>query len=317
MKMKALFGTQSRFTTPDKASAIFVYDALNLFFSVVLSKHLGPLATSDGRPSSQVFGTFQRIRGHVKKYTKPGQRIAIVIAIDNEPKEKRLLFPEYKMNRDENQVMLEEERNERLESYYAFLKTFPCTFAESPGEEADDVIATITSKYRKPTFVFSSDKDLWQLLNNPRVQQISLRKSEKVTDADLLKKFDLTRKRAHMVSLYKAVMGDVSDNIPKVPRIPTKAFHEAMGKISYVEGAGDPVSMVIEAAETLDKPRAHTLLVEHEQLVRRNLDIITLKKDLDLQETHYPGSKQGLADILDHYECNTILAQGNHEFLFR
>ena len=45
MKMKPLFGTQSRFTTPDKASAIFVYDALNLFFSVVLSKYLGPLAT--------------------------------------------------------------------------------------------------------------------------------------------------------------------------------------------------------------------------------------------------------------------------------
>lgn len=317
MKMKPLFGTQSRFTTPDKASAIFVYDALNLFFSVTLSKYLGPLATSDGRPSSQVFGTFQRIRGHVKKYTKPGQRIALVIALDNEPTEKRALFPGYKMNRDENQVMQEEERNERLESFFDFLATFPCTFAETAGEEADDVIATITKKYRKPTFVFSSDKDLWQLLNNSRVTQISLRKSEKVTDADLLKKFDTTRKRAHMIALYKAVMGDVSDNIPKVPRIPTKAFHEAMRNVSYTEGTGDPVSLVIEAAAGLEKPRAHKLLVEHEQLVRRNLEIITLKKELKLEETHHPGSKQQMTDILDHYECNTILAQGNHEFLFR
>lgn len=317
MKMKPLFGTQSRFTTPDKASAIFVYDALNLFFSVTLSKYLGPLATSDGRPSSQVFGTFQRIRGHVKKYTKPGQRIALVIALDNEPTEKRALFPGYKMNRDENQVMQEEERNERLESFFDFLATFPCTFAEAAGEEADDVIATITKKYRKPTLVFSSDKDLWQLLSNSRVTQISLRKSEKVTDADLLKKFDTTRKRAHMIALYKAVMGDVSDNIPKVPRIPTKAFHEAMRNVNYTEGTGDPVSLVIEAAAGLEKPKAHQLLVEHEQLVRRNLEIITLKKELELEETHYPGSKQQMTDILDHYECNTILAQGNHEFLFR
>jgi 5'-3' exonuclease len=317
MKMKPLFGTQSRFTTPDKASAIFVYDALNLFFSVVLSKYLGPLATSDGRPSSQVFGTFQRIRGHVKKYTKPGQRIAIIIALDNAPTEKQLLFPEYKMNRDENQVMQEEERNERLKSYYDFLACFPCTFAQTPGEEADDVIATITAKYRKPTFVFSSDKDLWQLLNNPRVTQVSLRKSEKVSDADLLKAFDTTRKRAHMIALYKAVMGDVSDNIPKVPRIPTKAFREAMSNVSYAEGSGDPVSLVIEAAAGLEKPRAHKLLVEHEQLVRRNLEIITLKKKLDLIEVHHPGSKQQMADILEHYECNTILASGHHEFLFR
>lgn len=317
MKMKALFGTQSRFTTPDKASAIFVYDALNLFFSVTLSKHLGPLATSDGRPSSQVFGTFQRIRGHVKKYTKPGQRIALVLALDNEPKEKRSLLPEYKMNRDANQVMQEEERHERLDSYYDFLRTFPITFAETPGEEADDVIASLTKKYRKPTYVFSSDKDLWQLLNTARVQQVSLRKSEKVSDADLLKAFDLGRKRAHMIALYKAVMGDLSDNIPKVPRIPTKAFHEAMSKVSYAEGRDDPVSLVIAAAAELEKPRAHKLLVEHEQLVRRNLEIITLKKDLEITETHYPGSKQQMADILAHYECNTILSQGNHEFLFR
>jgi 5'-3' exonuclease len=317
MKMTPLFATQSRFTTPDKASAIFVYDALNLFFSVTLSKFLGPLSTSDGRPSSQVFGTFQRIRGHVKKHSKPGQRIALVIALDNEPKEKRTLLPEYKMNRDQNQVMLEEERNERLDSYYDFLRTFPCTFAECPNEEADDVIATLTKKYRKPTFVFSSDKDLWQLLNNPRVQQVSLRESQKVSDADLLKKFDLSRKRAHMVALYKAVMGDVSDNIPKVTRIPTKEFHEAMRSVQYVEGRDDPVGLVIAAAAKLEKPRVHKLLVEYEKRVRRNLEIITLKKDLELEETHYPGSKQQMADILNHYECNTILASGNHEFLFR
>lgn len=120
-----------------------------------------------------------------------------------------------------------------------------------------------------------------------------------------------------MIALYKAVMGDLSDNIPKVPRIPTKAFHEAMSKVSYAEGRDDPVSLVIAAAAELEKPRAHKLLVEHEQLVRRNLEIITLKKDLEITETHYPGSKQQMADILAHYECNTILSQGNHEFLFR
>jgi len=243
--------------------------------------------------------------------------VALVFAIDNEPTEKKSLLPEYKMNRDANQVMHEDERNERLDSYFAFLKTFPCTFAETAGEEADDVIATLTTTYRKPTFVFSSDKDLWQLLNNPRVQQVSLRKSEKVSDFDLSKQFGLKRKRAHMIALYKAVLGDVSDNIPKVPRIPTQAFREAMQGVEYAEGTGDPVGLVIAAAAKLEKPRAHKLLVEHEQLVRRNLEIITLKKDLKLVETHYPGSKQQMADILGHYECASILAAGNHEFLFR
>jgi DNA polymerase-1 len=317
MKMQPLFGTQSRFTTPDKANVILVYDSLNLFFSVVLSKFLAPLATQDGRPSSQVFGTFNRIRGHVKKYTKPGERVALMIALDNEPREKKALLPEYKMNRDENQVLREEEKTERMESYYDFLRTFPCTFVDAEYEEADDVIASLTQKYRKRIYVMSSDKDLWQLLANLRVQQISLRQSEKVTDADLLKQFDTTRKRAHMIALYKAVMGDKSDNIPKVPRIPTKAFHEAMRAISYNENCEDPVTLVMEAAAALENPRAHALLVEHEKRVRRNLQIVTLKKDLVMREVFHPGNQAQMETILEHFECYSILAGSNHEFLFR
>jgi 5'-3' exonuclease len=317
MKMQPLFGTQSQFTTPDKANVILIYDSLNLFFSVCLSKFLGPLTTQDGRPSSQVFGTFNRIRGHVRRYTRPGQRVALMIALDNEPRAKQALFPQYKMNRDQNQVLHEDEKNERLDSYYDFLRTFPCTFVDAEYEEADDVIASLTQKYRKLIYIMSSDKDLWQLLANPRVQQISLRKSEKVTDAALLKAFDTTRKRAHMIALYKAVMGDVSDNIPKVPRIPTKAFHEAMRAISYGENCGDPIALVMEAAAGLEKPRAHTLLVEHEQMVRRNLEIVTLKKDLELRETVYPGNQAQMESILASYECHSILTTGNHEFLFR
>ncbi len=317
MKMKPLFGAPKRFTTIDQANVVMVYDTLNLFFSVVLSKSIGMLATQDGRPSAQIYGAFNRIRSHVTKFTKPGQRVALVFAWDNEPKEKQELFPEYKANRDANQQLEEHDRVERMASFMAMLQQFPCTFVDAPDTEADDVIATLVLNQRKPTYVFSSDKDLWPLLRSSRVKIVSLRKSEVITDLDLQAKYALTgRKTAYKVPLYKAVMGDASDNIPKVPRIPTKDFHEALNGISYTS-EDDCIGMLIAQAATLAKPRAHKLLVEHETLVRRNLEIVTLKENLEYRANWHEGSKENLEAILHSYECRSVLGDGKHEFLYR
>jgi DNA polymerase-1 len=315
--MKPLFEAPKRFTTIDKASTILVYDALNLFFSVTLSKFLGVLATADGRPSSQVYGTFTRIRSHITKFTKSGQRVALVFAWDNEPEGKRMLFPGYKMNRDAGQVLEEEEHRTRMESFVEMLMQLPCTFVEAEGEEADDVIAALAFGQRKPTCVMSSDKDLWQLLTNPRVKIVSLRKSEVVTEADLMAKYALnTRRNAYKIALYKAVMGDASDNIPKVPRIPSKAFHEALNGISY-DPEDDCVGLLLEAASALEKPRAYNLLVEHETMIRRNLEIVTLKKNLEYRATYYEGNQEALEGIFQDFECYSLLDGGKHEFLYR
>ena len=318
MRMKPLFETTAkRFTTIDNANVVLLYDTLNLFFSVVLGKVTGMLSTLDGRPSAQVYSAFQRIRGHCKKYTKPGQRVALVFAWDNQPKAKQEIFPEYKMNRDANQKLDEADLSFRMGTFQEMLRALPCTFIEAPEEEADDVIATLVASYRKPTYIMSSDKDLWSLLQNSRVKIVSLRESAVVTDLDLKEKYALpNRKNAYKVALYKAVMGDVSDNVPKVPRIPSKAFHEALNDISYSR-EDDCVSLLIERASRLEKPRAHTLLVEHEALVRRNLLIVTLKEKVDLCAQYNEGAKERLEAIFDDFECRSITGEGRHEFLYR
>ncbi len=317
-QMKPLFGQPKRFNTLDKSQTVLIYDSLNLFFSCVLSKAYAEFSTGTGRPSAHIFGPFSRIRGHVRKFTKPGQRVSLVFAWDNEPKEAIELLPQYKMNRDERQTLEEEDLHWRLSEYKDFLATFPSTFVESPDQEADSVIATLVKQQpRKKLFVMSSDQDLWQLLSQSNVKIVSLRKSELVTEADLLRKYAIrSRREAYKVDLYKAVMGDTSDNIPKVPRIPSKAFHEAMSGLRYTQ-ADDCVTMLLEQAARLEKPRAHTLLTEHVDLVRRNLLITRLKGDLDLKFDYNPGNKLKLEEFLAIYECNSILQGGGYEFLFR
>ena len=49
MGFKPLFGTPQRFTTPDKANIIVVYDALNLFFTMSLAKQMLRRVSSGSR----------------------------------------------------------------------------------------------------------------------------------------------------------------------------------------------------------------------------------------------------------------------------
>ena len=294
-----------------------VYDTLNLFFTMALSKTIGAMVTSTHVPSGQVFGTFRRIKANIKQFTKPGQRVALVFAMDNEPTVAKELLPGYKMNRDMAQVLEEDDRKIRLESFLDTLKQMPCTFVDSPNEEADHVIASLVYQNNKPALVMSSDKDLWTLLQSPRVKIVSMRKSTVITETELKDKFAIAkRKDAYKVPLYKAVMGDASDNIPKVPRIPSKDLHTAINAIAYTEES-DCVKMLIESASKLPKPKAHTLLVEHETMVRRNLQLTKLKENLDLQMHWNPGNKHRLEEIFETYECRSILAGGSHEFLYQ
>ena len=316
MGFKPLFGTPQRFTTPDKANIILVYDSLNLFFTMSLAKQMGTICTSTHIHSGQVLGTFRRIRANIKQFTRVGQRVALVFVWDNEPVAEKEIMPEYKMNRDGHQTLEAEDLDLRMQSFRATLECMPCTFAEAPEEEADHVIATLAASYDKPTCVMSSDKDLWPLMGLDTVKMVSMRQSEVITEAHLQDKFALrSSKFAYKIPLYKAVMGDASDNIPKVPRIPTKDFHAALNDFEYTD-EDDCVSLLMESAARLPKPKAFNLLEEWETRVRRNLLVTTLKDNLEVETLWNPGSKAGLEQIFADFECQSFLDGGLHDFLF-
>jgi len=317
MKAKPLFGTPKRFNSIDKSQSILLYDSLNLFFSCTLSKAYGAFATSSGKPSAHIYGTFSRIRGHIKKFTKTGQKVALVFAWDNEPKKALEILPEYKLNRDERQVLDAEDLEWRLKEYRRFLSTFPCTFVESPEEEADNVIATLSTNYpRKRFHIMSSDKDLWQLLVKPNVKIVSLRKSELITEADILNKYGIKdKKEAYKIALYKAVMGDAGDNIPKIPRMPSKDFNKVLKEISYKTDE-DCVEILLKRASTQAKTKCYDLLQENVNMVKRNLLLTRLKEDVALYSEYHPGHKVEMENFLTDYECHSVLDKGGYGFFF-
>lgn len=88
--------------------------------------------------------------------------------------------------------------------------------------EADDIIGTLTQIFKKKfskIFIYSSDKDMFQLINN-NVHLIQNIKNLKIlSNLEVFKKFKLPAKK--LVDFF-SLTGDTVDNIPGVPGIGPK-----------------------------------------------------------------------------------------------
>lgn len=134
---------------------------------------------------------------------------------DQHAKEKYELFPSYKGKRKKPDV------DPRPEAEVFVRKEWGSRFVWSPDHEADDAIATVVARLQEAdqdVIVVSGDHDLWQLLDPPHVNIFDPIKKLFVTDAMVLKSFEVEDPRH--IRAYKALWGDASDNLPNnAPRM--------------------------------------------------------------------------------------------------
>lgn len=147
------------------------------------------------------------------------------------------------------------------------------------GHEADDVIATYASLLdgrRLRAAILTSDQDLLQMVG-ARVRVLLIGRSVyEVTDYDepaFLRKFGFV---PALMADYKAIRGDDSDNIGGVPGI-----GEVKGKKIIAEhGTVEELYAWIGQGRWVDTRHITGLLKRHEALVRRNLAITTLDREV-------------------------------------
>lgn len=155
-----------------------------------------------------------------------------VMVKDGKDARRRQLWPAYKANREEKPFDPRPLAEEHI-------RKKGCRFCWSPEAEADDAIATMAKVLSegvlgptvdipaKDVVIVSSDKDLWQLWDPPRVRIYLTTKKEFLGKEYLNKKFPERSKTSKVpgiedvrhVRLCKALWGDPSDNIPNaMPR---------------------------------------------------------------------------------------------------
>lgn len=146
----------------------------------------------------------------------------LVFAAEGGVQERRLaLHPGYKASRRsrEPESSVNELRS-KMADIHAMVRCLKAKTIYCPGFEGDDAIAAFVDLNHERTLVFSADSDLWSLIDYPHVD-IYTSGDEVLTQADIDRKF--TKSKFELppsnVQMFKAVFGDVTDDVPGVPHL--------------------------------------------------------------------------------------------------
>ncbi|GAA2748606.1 5'-3' exonuclease [Amnibacterium kyonggiense] len=152
----------------------------------------------------------------------------------------------------------------------------------APDHEADDVIGTLAATASMPVDVVTSDRDLFQVVDDARhVRVISTARGmsnlEVVTDEVLRAKYGVS---AAQYPDFATLRGDTSDGLPGVAGIGEKTAASLLSRFDDLDG-------VFQAARTMGSGLSAgqaAKLRDGEEYARRALPAVRVVRDLDLPD---------------------------------
>lgn len=156
-------------------------------------------------------------------------------------------------------------------------RAFNVECIETPGFEADDIIATYARQAEAEgveVFIVSSDKDLMQLVTD-RVSMFDAIKNKKIGPIEVKEKFGVGPEKVVDV---QALAGDPTDNVPGVPGIGIKTAAQLI--LEY----GDLDSVLARASE-IKQPKRRQSLIDFADQARLSRDLVRLRDDVPTELT--------------------------------
>lgn len=172
---------------------------------------------------------------------------------------------------------------------YNYLQNLPITTISIDQIEADDVIAYLSSYFKNKVIILSNDKDFLQLVSD-RVSVYLPTKKKMYTPESL---FDETGIWCENYIIYKALIGDKSDNIEGIRGIGDKTIHKNFPILS--EKRKIDLDMFSEFCKLYDgKLKSINHLKNNLNLLERNYSIMQLH-DVDISQSH----KSNIRNLVD------------------
>ncbi|GJL55555.1 MAG: DNA polymerase I [Nitrospirales bacterium] len=263
-----------------------------------------PLNAPDGTPVNAVYGFMQMLMKQLDDMEP--KHVAVVFDVA------RITFrndlsPEYKANRPDPP--------DELIPQFALVRdatrAFNLDCIESPGFEADDLIATYTHlalQTEATVTIVSSDKDLMQLVSD-RVRMYDGIKNRFIGTKEVKEKFGVPPEKVVDV---QALAGDATDNVPGVPGIGIKTAAQLINEYGELD------TLLARASEIKQTKRRENLIA-HADKARLSRELVRLRKDVPLTVpleslARRPVDREMLMDFLSKLDFKAIIDRIQHKY---
>jgi DNA polymerase-1 len=217
---------KSRFGDP--AHTLYLIDISSFIFRAFFA--IRSLTSKTGEPTNAVYG----VATMLARLVDEAQPNYLAVVYDSkEPSFRKEIYPEYKANRTAapDDLIPQFARIEQL------VHGFRMHSFRQPGVEADDLIATLATKWRHAdkknhVVIVSSDKDLMQLIDD-RTCAWDTMTGKVYGPREVEEKFGVP---PSCVRDYLGLVGDSSDNIPGVPGVGPKTAADLLKQYGSMEG---------------------------------------------------------------------------------
>lgn len=235
---------------------------------------LPPLTSAEGLPTNGVHG-FLTMLLKLQREQKPDYW---AVVFDKDKPTVRLdYYPEYKAQR--------KEMPETLSPQFTYLKeileAMSVPMLELAGYEADDIIATVTERAvgeDMEVSIYTGDRDALQLISPQTKVYITVRGITKVECYDEERLFEKYNLKPSQIVDLKALMGDVSDNIPGIPGIGEKTALKLLHEFETLEN-------ILQNKEEVKGKRLKSLIEEYQDQALLSKKLAVMIHDVPLKYT--------------------------------
>lgn len=234
------------------------------------------LSTKSGFPTNALYGFLKMILKTVAQANS--SKVAIVFDAGRKTF-RNDLYPEYKANRTE----CPPELVEQMPYFRELSKALGLPVLECPGYEADDIIATLTSKLvagGHPVVIVSGDKDLMQLVTDS-VQIWDTMKDQRYSIPEVTEKFGVGPDK---VTEILALTGDSSDNVPGVDGVGPKTATQLIQKYGSAEGVIAAVDKIQEDPEIRNRKKIAETIAANIETLRLARKLVEVDSNVPLEK---------------------------------
>ncbi|MFA7191210.1 MAG: 5'-3' exonuclease H3TH domain-containing protein, partial [Dehalococcoidales bacterium] len=235
---------------------------------------LPPLTDRSGEVVNAVYGFTSML---LKVLREIDPEYAAVAFDKKAPTFRHKLSDDYKANRPETPQDLAPQ----FDKVRQLVKAFNLPLFEMDGFEADDILGTLSTQAEKSgveVVIVTGDADAMQLVR-PGVRVLYPKPGRQFSDTILYGEEEVEGKfgvKPNLVADYKALVGDVSDNIKGVPGIGPKIAVKLLKNYGGIEE-------IYRNIDQVEPERIRKLLVDNEETSRQSKVLAEIVSDMPLE----------------------------------